>query len=193
MRPQWRYFATEMDEKSFSYAVKNVEANDLTSRIKVVRISPLEGILPLDRHNIKGADFTMCNPPFYDSEAEMLKTFDKNEAPSAVCTGADCEMITEGGDAGFVINMVNESKVLGTRIQWYTSMLGKLSSVSMVTQRIKELGCTNWAVGCLNTGGKTKRWVVGWSWGDMRPSSVSQLMCLCSILLDNLWFATNTC
>jgi 23S rRNA (adenine1618-N6)-methyltransferase len=173
VRPNWRFFATEMDEKSHSYAIKNVEANDLTSRIKVIRINPLEGILPLDRQGIPKADFTMCNPPFYASETEMLATFDKDTPPSAVCTGADCEMITEGGDAGFVVSMVNESKLLGSRVQWYTSMLGKLSSVSVVTKQLKHLGCMNWAVGCLLTGGKTRRWVVGWSWGDIRPASVS--------------------
>jgi len=124
---------------------------------------------------IKHADFVMCNPPFYKSKEDMQASLSKDTPPSAVCTGADVEMITEGGDAGFAVRIVEESKVLGERVQWYTCMLGKLSSVAVIVGRLKELGCQNWAIGCLVPGGKTRRWVVGWSWGDMRPANVSIL------------------
>lgn len=117
--------------------------------------------------------FTMCNPPFYTSKEDMHKSYaEKGEAPNAVCTGAEVEMITEGGDGGFVVRMVEESRTLGGKVKWYTSMLGKLSSAKAVVERLKELGCRNWAVGLLGAGGKTRRWVVGWSWGDLRPALV---------------------
>jgi 23S rRNA (adenine1618-N6)-methyltransferase len=122
---------------------------------------------------VQHADFTMCNPPFYTSKDDMDSTWTKSAPPSAVCTGAEVEMITEGGDAGFVVRMVEESKELRETVQWYTSMLGKLLSVSVVIDSLKEAGCKNWAVSSLITGGKTRRWVVGWSWGDLRPRNVS--------------------
>lgn len=125
----------------------------------------------------------MCNPPFFSSKQDMLATWDKSSPPSAVCTGAETEMITEGGDAGFVLKLVTESEELGDRIQWYTSMLGKLTSVGTVVGKLKERGCRNWAVGCLLTGGKTRRWVVGWSWSDFRPQNVSALCsCKCRVI-----------
>jgi len=48
-------------------------------------------------------------------------------------------MITEGGEAAFVKKMINESTVFRDRCAWYTSMLGKMSSVETVIERLKEL------------------------------------------------------
>lgn len=67
-------------------------------------------------------------------------------------------------------------------------MLGKLSSVAVVVKEVKAAGCLNWAVGELaqrgreSSGarrsgekrkpmeGKTRRWIVAWSWWNLRPS-----------------------
>ena len=70
--------------------------------------------------------------------------------------------------------MIEESLVMKERVQWYSSMLGKLSSVNIVTERLKEKGVDNWAVKEFVQGEKTRRWGVAWSWGDLRPSMVSQ-------------------
>ncbi len=103
----------------------------------------------------------------------MLSTYTtKEKGPSAVCTGAAVEMVTEGGDLGFVLRMIEESEKLKERVQWYSSMLGKLSSVNEVVNRLKEKGIGNWAVTCLMAGKVTRRWVVAWSFGDLRPRNV---------------------
>lgn len=60
--------------------------------------------------------FTMCNPPFYGSREEVQNSAEAKElGPSAVCTGADTEMITPGGEVAFIGQMVRESLRLGTR------------------------------------------------------------------------------
>ena len=93
-------------------------------------------------------------------------------------------MVTPGGETAFVTRMITESLKLRTAIQWYTSMLGKLSSVSIVVEKLKEAGCGNWAVTEFVQGSRTRRWGVAWSWGDMRPSmvypisSISTQICL---------------
>jgi 23S rRNA (adenine1618-N6)-methyltransferase len=90
-------------------------------------------------------------------------------------------MICPGGDAGFVLRMVEESRQLKDTVRWYTSMLGKLSSVHQVIDRLKEIGINNWAVTLLRAGNKTRRWAVGWSYGNRRPSNVSiQRLLICN-------------
>ncbi|KAF2664076.1 hypothetical protein BT63DRAFT_460377 [Microthyrium microscopicum] len=168
-RPSWRFYGTDIDQTNLDYAQKNISLNELGPRIRLLKTNELDRLFPLAKLNVQQADFTMCNPPFFASRSEMLATHEKGTPPSAVCTGAEVEMITEGGDAAYVCRMVVESKELGTKVQWYTSMLGKLSSVSEVVAQLKKLECQNWAVNTLRTHGKTKRWVVGWSWGDLRP------------------------
>ena len=82
-------------------------------------------------------------------------------------------MVTPGGEIAFVSRMIDESKILKHRCQWYTSMLGKYSSVEIVIGNLRGAGIDNWAVKDLVQGNKTKRWAVAWSWGSMRPRQVS--------------------
>ena len=96
----------------------------------------------------------------------------KSRPPHSACTGAEIEMVTPGGEIAFISRMIDESVVLRERVQWYTSMLGKLSSVGEVVERLKTVGVNNWAVTEFVQGQKTRRWAVGWSWGGMRPRQV---------------------
>ena len=118
----------------------------------------------------------MCNPPFYSSTADLLSSAAaKSRPPHSACTGADIEMVTPGGEIAFVSRMIDESKILGDRCQWYTSMLGKYSSVEVIIENLGAAGVHNWAVKDLVQGNKTRRWTVGWSWGSIRPSQVCQV------------------
>jgi len=115
----------------------------------------------------------MCNPPFYASTGELLSSAMAKSRPShSACTGADVEMVTPGGEVAFVSRMIEESKILKNRCQWYTSMLGKYSSVEIIVERLRVVGIENWAVNDLVQGNKTRRWAVAWSWGTMRPKQV---------------------
>lgn len=100
--------------------------------------------------------FTMCNPPFYRDKEEVLVSAEAKElGPNAVCTGADTEMITPGGEVSFVRQMVLESLRWGTRCRythlnnisvasadirirrWFTSMLGKMSSLTEIVELLR--------------------------------------------------------
>lgn len=72
--------------------------------------------------------------------------------------------------------MIDESKILRDRCQWYTSMLGKYSSVEIIVGNLIGAGVDNWAVKDLVQGNKTRRWAVAWSWVTMRPSHVSKIL-----------------
>lgn len=184
--------ATDIDAISLASARVNIEANNLAPRCRLLHTQASDPLIPLDALKVERLDFTICNPPFYASEQEMRDAFHgtgKRAKPSAVCTGAEIEMIyapptappssspstsqNVGGDAGFVLRMIEESRMLQEKVQWYSSMLGKLSSVNVVVKRLKEVGVGNWAVACLRAGQKTRRWAVAWSWGEMRPRNVS--------------------
>lgn len=119
----------------------------------------------------------MCNPPFYASQEELEDSAKaKSKPPNSVCAGSANEMVTEGGEVVFVSKILSESLVLRERVRWYTSMLGKLSSLPPLIEKLRAVGCTNWVVTELLQGsgkdkGKgTRRWVLGWSWGDWRAS-----------------------
>ncbi|KAI9839098.1 MAG: hypothetical protein M1837_002237 [Sclerophora amabilis] len=172
-RPKWRFAATDIDDNSLQTAQKNVENNKFQSRVRLVKTSIEDALIPLGSIGIDGIDFTMCNPPFYASKEEMISSAnDKQRPPFSACTGAEVEMVTTGGEVAFVQRMIRESLDLRERVEWYSTMLGKLSSVFTTVERLREIGIENYAVTEFVQGSKTRRWAIAWSWGDMRPSMV---------------------
>lgn len=112
----------------------------------------------------------MCNPPFYESKQEMVASAEsKQRPPFSACTGSETEMVTLGGEVAFVSRMIKESLVLRDRVQWYTSMLGKLSSASVLINTLRDNGINNYAVTEFIQGSKTRRWALAWSFDDTRP------------------------
>ncbi|KAK4955776.1 hypothetical protein LTR10_006715 [Elasticomyces elasticus] len=169
-RPGWRMWGSDIDSHSLAYAKQNVKANNMDSRIRIQRSpNPAAPLIPLDVLGVGGLDFVMTNPPFYSSGQDMLDSYTgKTAPPPAVCTGAENEMICDGGDVGFVSTILEESLILRERVQWYTAMVGKMSSLQSVIALLKGHGVTNFAVCALKAGFRTKRWAVGWSFGDAR-------------------------
>lgn len=168
-RPGWRMLATDIDTKSIFFARSNIDKNNMASRIQLRQTSVEGPLLDLGNDII---DFTICNPPFYESEDDMHAAYGSKEMPpSAVCTGSINEMICEGGDLGFATRILEESKQLRARVRWYSCMLCRLVSAKALVQRIKEAGITNFAVTNLRAGQKTVRWAVAWSFHGWRPDN----------------------
>jgi len=173
-RPKWKFAATDIDEESLQSARDNVQRNDLSTNIRLVQTTETDNLIPLGtKVPIHNLDFTMGNPPFFSSKQEMLDSAKKKQRPPlSACTGAPIEMVTAGGETAFVTRMIEESLTLKDRVQWYTSMVGKHGSLSVIVQKLLDVGCGNFAVTEFVQGSKTRRWGVAWSWGDMRPGSV---------------------
>jgi 23S rRNA (adenine1618-N6)-methyltransferase len=128
-------------------------------------------LVPLDEQGIQSIDFVMMNPPFYSSEDDMLASARKKARPPlSACTGAPVEMVCDGGEVSHVGRLLRESLVLRDRIRWYTSMLGKLTSVEVLIDQLRQNDIDNYAVTEFIQGNKTRRWALGWSFGAMRPA-----------------------
>ncbi|KNZ82212.1 Putative methyltransferase C27D7.08c [Termitomyces sp. J132] len=193
LEPTWMFSATELDDLSYAHAQRNIRANRLSDRIYVVRVEADTNEdgphTPTTKDEIE-IQFTMCNPPFYSSAAEITDSEARKErSPFGVCTGAPVEMITPGGEVHFVSAMVPDKQpttssrkfsYLGPR--WYTSMLGQMGSVVEVVRVFKELGITNYAITEF-VQGQTRRWAVGWCVDGWRLSDVDPCALHISILL----------
>ncbi|PTB67620.1 hypothetical protein BBK36DRAFT_1115822 [Trichoderma citrinoviride] len=167
----WSFIATDIDDKSLEWARKNIKLNGLESRIQVIGRKLDDALIPLDDIKLDSLDFTMTNPPFYESEEAMVKSAEeKSRPPFTACTGAKVEMVTPGGEVGFVDRIFQESLVLRERVRWYTAMVGFLSSLTRIVDRLREHKIDNYALTEFQQGNKTRRWAIGWSFRPLRPA-----------------------
>ncbi|KAJ4475479.1 S-adenosyl-L-methionine dependent methyltransferase [Lentinula aciculospora] len=177
LKKSWKFVVSEIDPISLESAQQNISINELDDRIHIVQCNATSPVLlPLVLDEDKRFDFTMCNPPFYSSFEDVSQSAEaKQYGPNAVCTGAAIEMITVGGESAFVGKMVKESLGIQERCRWYTSMLGKLSSVAEVVDIFTTYSIDNYIITEF-VQGQTRRWAVGWSFSDIRlPDSISRL------------------
>ncbi|KAG6018786.1 hypothetical protein E4U41_003584 [Claviceps citrina] len=174
----WSFIATDnappdIDASSLEWAKSNVELNGLAHRIHVLPRSEDSPLMPLDEPGMPSCiDFSMTNPPFYESEEEMLRSArQKRRPPHTACTGSASEMVTPGGELAFVRRIFAESVLLGGRVQWYTAMFGFLSSLTaFVVETLGREGVRNYAVTEFLQGNKTRRWAIAWSFRPLRPA-----------------------
>ncbi|GAT19611.1 DUF890 domain protein [Aspergillus luchuensis] len=162
----------DIDNDNIRTSRDTVSANKLDSRIEIIQTDPKDELIPLDtKLNVDRLDFTMCNPPFYASRDELIASAEAKERPPfTACTGAEVEMVTTGGEIAFITRMIEESLHLRERVIWYTTMLGKLGSVSVLIETLLEHKNNNYAVTEFVQGNKTRRWAIAWSWTDLRPT-----------------------
>ncbi|RPA85063.1 hypothetical protein BJ508DRAFT_359155 [Ascobolus immersus RN42] len=182
-RPAWKMYATELDPTSLSTAAENVGRNRLEDKITVLpaetdgdstalRVLPLDLLTSLPPDTV--IDFTMCNPPFFDSSTPSAPT-DKVLPAKAVCEATPSELSTPGGEVVFVTQMILESlrlRASSVKVRWFTTLLGHKASVEPLVNLLRENAVTNYAITRLTTGANWKgtvRWVLAWSFGEVRP------------------------
>ncbi|KAK7882103.1 hypothetical protein WMY93_028277 [Mugilogobius chulae] len=165
----WYFLATEVDDICFNYAKKNVEQNNMSELIKVVKV-PQKTLLmdALKEETEIVYDFCMCNPPFFANQLEAKGVNSRNSRrppPSSVNTGGVTEIMAEGGELEFVKRIIHDSLQLKKRLRWYSCMLGKKCSLSPLKEELRKQGVpkVTYTEFCQ---GRTMRWALAWSFYD---------------------------
>lgn len=147
LHPQISLLATDVNADSLQLAARNWNANfgaqeTTTAAMTTATTAPLfelrlvcEGQLLLAAlRDGETVQFCMCNPPFFEST--QAKAARGKRSFGAV----DSEVATTGGELAFVLQMIDESLILGRRVGTYTSMLGLHSTLAPVLTRLRQLG-----------------------------------------------------
>ncbi|OXB76233.1 UNVERIFIED_CONTAM: hypothetical protein H355_014641 [Colinus virginianus] len=159
----------EVDDMCFDYAKKNVEQNNLSDLIKVVKV-PQKTLLmdALKEESEIVYDFCMCNPPFFANQMEAKGVNSRNPRrppPSSVNTGGITEIMAEGGELEFVKRIIHDSLQLKKRLRWYSCMLGKKCSLAPLKEELKIQGVPK-VTHTEFCQGRTMRWALAWSFYD---------------------------
>ncbi|XP_034404682.1 RNA N6-adenosine-methyltransferase mettl16 [Cyclopterus lumpus] len=165
----WYFLATEVDDICFDYATKNVEQNNMSELIKVVKV-PQKTLLmdALKEETEIVYDFCMCNPPFFANQLEAKGINSRNSRrppPSSVNTGGVTEIMAEGGELEFVKRIIHDSLQLKRRLRWYSCMLGKKCSLAPLKEELRKQGVPK-VTHTEFCQGRTMRWALAWSFYD---------------------------
>lgn len=95
-------------------------------------------------------DFSLCNPPFFESENDDFEKVAKALPPRNAPTGNDGELKIEGGEVGFVTRMIEESVEVKDRIKIYSTMIGKKANLVNLKRllRSKDIKNITWTEFC---------------------------------------------
>ncbi|XP_004706928.1 RNA N6-adenosine-methyltransferase METTL16 [Echinops telfairi] len=165
----WYFLATEVDDMCFNYAKKNVEQNNLSDLIKVVKVPQKTLLMDALKEECEIIyDFCMCNPPFFANQLEAKGVNSRNARrppPSSVNTGGITEIMAEGGELEFIKRIIHDSLQLKKRLRWYSCMLGKKCSLAPLKEELRIQGVpkVTYTEFCQ---GRTMRWALAWSFYD---------------------------
>lgn len=145
----WKMLGTDINQGSLENAQKILESNpDLEENIQL-KLQPDSDlifkniILSKDRFT-----FSMCNPPFHDSEESALQgnrrknnnlRKSKTQKTNLNFSGQQSELWCEGGEMAFIKKMINESVQFSSQVLWFTSLVSKKDNLHQLTTLLKNL------------------------------------------------------
>ncbi|MGB5419605.1 23S rRNA (adenine(1618)-N(6))-methyltransferase RlmF [Algibacter sp.] len=166
----WKFVGTDIDETSLKFAQNIINKNDLGEvielRLQKDASQIFKGILKED----DSFSLTICNPPFYKSEADALEATTRklkglNKAGVKVVrnfAGTQKELWYKGGEKAFIHNYLYESSLFKTQCVWFTTLVSKKDLVKGMYASLKKLGATNIKTINMEQGNKISR-IVAWT------------------------------
>lgn len=145
----WMMTGTDINQDSLKNAQDILDQNpDLSSVIQLKSQPDADHIFvniikPEDRFT-----FTMCNPPFHDSEESAVKgnirktknlKISKSKQPLLNFGGQQSELWCEGGELAFITKMINESSLFSSQVLWFTCLVSKKDNLNKLTNLLKKV------------------------------------------------------
>ena len=169
----WQMLGSDVNPNSLENAQKILAQNpDLKSKIHLIHQSNSDFIF---KHIISEEDrfaFSMCNPPFHDSEAVAMQgnrrknnnlRHKKQSKPNLNFGGQHSELWCEGGEMTFIKKMINESVQFSTQVLWFTTLVSKKDHLHQLTTLLKNLNVLEYKVIDMAQGQKISR-ILAWTY-----------------------------
>ncbi len=145
----WSFVGSDTDPKAIKTAQLIVASNAAIKPFVECRLQPSSShifkniIQPSERF-----DFTICNPPFHASAAEAVAgtgrkwhNLDNQKAKQTNAPnfgGQPSELWCEGGEAGFIGRMIQESSQAADKCLWFTTLVSKQTTLPNIYKLLKK-------------------------------------------------------
>ena len=168
----WNFIASDIDPKSIASAQQIINSNPslkdkVDCRLQKDPSAIFKGII--DKKD--KIDFTICNPPFHASIEEAQRGSRRkvrnllgkkgNEA-TLNFSGAENELIYDGGEYQFIKNMIRESEEFAKSCFWFSTLVSKQSNLKGIYKLLEKVKPTQLKTIAMGTGNKSSR-IVAWT------------------------------
>ncbi len=165
----WSFVGTDTDEKAIQNCKKIIEQNPkLIDAISLQlqtesRFIFKNIILPEDKFA-----FTICNPPFHASAEEATKSSirkvnnlqnTKTTKPVLNFGGQNAELWCDGGEIGFITQMIYESAKYPMQVLWFTTLVSKKDNLKSIYKTLNKVNAGTIKTIEMAQGQKTSRFV----------------------------------
>ena len=172
----WRFVGTDVDTQAIGVARANLAGTPGLSDAVALRVQPERGKIfagVVGEHD--RFDLTLCNPPFHASAEDAArgsrrKWRNLGKSDSARSTtlnfgGRANELWCTGGEASFVRRMIDESRVIGAQVLWFSSLISSAENLPAVHRRLRTVGAKAVREVPMAQGSKRSRFVA-WTFLD---------------------------
>lgn len=167
----WSFVGSDINPVAIKVALLITQANTLLKNTLQCRLQKDSG--SIFKHIIKPNEFyalTLCNPPFHASAEDALastqtklKKLGKlaNSTQKTVLNfgGQHAELWCQGGESAFISNMINESTQYKTQCLWFTSLVSKKETLSIINKKLKQVAVVENRIIPMAQGQKVSRFV----------------------------------
>lgn len=168
----WSFVGTDIDENAIQNCKKIIQNNpQLIDAISLQLQTESKFIF---KNIITSEDkftFTICNPPFHASAEEANKATTrkvnnlqqiKTKDPVLNFGGQNAELWCDGGEIGFVTQMIYESAKYPMQVLWFTTLVSKKENLNRIYKTLNKVGAAQIETIDMAQGQKTSR-IVAWT------------------------------
>lgn len=178
----WSFVGTEIDEIAIQNCKKIIEVNPklmdfISLQLQTESRFIFKNIItPEDRFSL-----TICNPPFHNSQEEATKAslrkvnnlennrttpkggVERSEAKLVLNFGGqNAELWCEGGELGFITQMIFESAKYPMQCLWFTTLVSKKENLSSLYKTLNKVNVVEIKTIDMAQGQKTSR-ILAWT------------------------------
>ncbi|TRX39804.1 23S rRNA (adenine(1618)-N(6))-methyltransferase RlmF [Flavobacterium restrictum] len=168
----WSFVGTDIDEKAIQNCKKIIANNpqlieSISLQLQVESRFIFKNIItPEDKFT-----FTICNPPFHNSKEEATKSSirkvnnlenTRTTKPVLNFGGQNAELWCEGGELGFITQMIFESAKYPMQCLWFTTLVSKQSHLTSLYKTLNKVNAATIKTIDMAQGQKTSR-IVAWT------------------------------
>lgn len=173
----WRFVGSDIDQAALANAAQILAANPtLAVGIELRHQRRPEQIFGGLVGGDERFDFTLCNPPFHADLAEATRGSQRkwrnlgrgtDRQPLLNFGGRHNELMCDGGEAGFLSRMIDQSAGIAGQVFWFTTLVSRAANLPPLRARLATLPVRDVRVIPMGQGQKQSR-LLAWTFLDKK-------------------------